>query len=144
MKTLPQISKDTGINISTLRYRITPYKDFLISTTTNRGTEYSSEAEDIINEINTYIAQGKQKKEILKTLSLKYNREIAQPAQQQKPDDDTSNQVKTVGAAWSQKEQCTSCDKVASLSNTLALFLKMPNIKEYVGYALYNQARQQI
>jgi hypothetical protein len=146
MKTLPQIAKDTGINISTLRYRIEPYKEFLICTTTNKVTKYSIEAEEIISEINTYIGQGRQREEITSILSMKYQREFVQTTQQpqQKPNDDANDQVKEAGVNGAPKEQCTYCDKVAVLSNTLALFLKMPNIKEYVGYALYNQARQQI
>jgi cell fate (sporulation/competence/biofilm development) regulator YlbF (YheA/YmcA/DUF963 family) len=76
MKTLPQIAGELNIPVSTMRYRIKPYEDFITHTTTSKGKEYSDQSELIMREINTYTTQGKSQEEIMLLLTAKYARDI--------------------------------------------------------------------
>jgi len=76
LKTLPQIARELTTPIATLRYRLRPYEDFIVSVTTSKGKEYSSESEGIIREINQLVTQDKSTESILGILSTKYARDI--------------------------------------------------------------------
>jgi hypothetical protein len=76
MKTLPQIAGELNIPVSTMRYRIKPYEDFITYSTTSKGKEYNDQSELIMREINAYTIQGKSQEEIMLLLSAKYARDI--------------------------------------------------------------------
>jgi len=136
MKTLSQIVKEIGIPIATVRYRIKPYNDFITYRTTSRGKKYDEQSEGIIREINKYIIEGKQREEVLKILSLKYQREITQSTQQHKSndDDDVNDQVKAVGINCSRQEQDKTRDKVL-LESMYEFIQKDPKrMKQYVNF----------
>ena len=148
LKTLPRIAKELGVAVSTLRYRISPYEDFMICSTTNKGKGYSSEIEGIISEINTYIGQGKQREEIIDILSMKCPREI-QPIQE-KTNNEASNLLtfiinipnidKYIGTLMFQ--QAKQISNNADATKLLTAIINIFGIEKYIGILLYNQARQ--
>lgn len=78
MKTLPVIAKElNNMPVTTLRYRISQYSEFLPFVTTSKGKEFDEPTEGIIRQINDYVMQGKSTEEILQLLSAEHIRDIA-------------------------------------------------------------------
>ena len=76
MKTIATIARELSVPVSTLRYRIAQYSEFIPSVDTSRGVEYSDESEGIIREINQLSIEKKSQEEILQILASKYARDI--------------------------------------------------------------------
>jgi len=77
IKSLPQISRELGVPIATLRYRLQAYEDFIPYKHNNKGTKvYTSEFEGIICDINRYCDEKKTHDEIVTLLAAKYAHEI--------------------------------------------------------------------
>jgi hypothetical protein len=77
MKTLPVIAKElNNMPVTTLRYRISPYGDFLPFSTTSKGKEYAEQEQVTISLINDSIIEGKSQEEILQMLSQTCIRDI--------------------------------------------------------------------
>lgn len=77
MKSIPQISKELGVPVATLRYRLQAYEDFLPYKCNNKGTkEYSDETEAVIRDINSCCDEKKSQEDIMLLLSTKYARDI--------------------------------------------------------------------
>ena len=77
IKTLPQISKEISVPVTSLRYKIAPYDEYIPFVKGNKGREYGEEAENVIRQINEYITANKTSEEILAILSITAIRDVA-------------------------------------------------------------------
>jgi len=160
IKTLPELAKELKTAVSTLRYRMLPYAEFLDYVKNRRGKAYTDETEAIVREINTYIIQGKQKKEIIKILSKK-NRQRTVPLMEHKLNDDekiipTINEKINDDAITKQtilqeiNDDAINAQRIQQQNNDLTIrniltaITNIPEIEKYIGCVLYTQARQVI
>ncbi|WP_378955671.1 hypothetical protein [Pelosinus sp. sgz500959] len=168
IKTLSQIAEELNTPSSTLRYRITPYMDFLPCVRADKGKMlYADDKKEIMREINTYASQGRGNKEITKILLKKYPHNAALPKDQKlgnneeimlPMEEENTNIIATQNTTQEINESVlinhpiqqesgnnvALIEKLAEQTKILKIITDIPNIEKYLGYVLYEEAKKVI